>query len=91
MASTSWGTEALTLGSLMMLGGRELLREGGDDAAGEGDVAGFHGDAGVLGESLDDRQEGIGGERRGLVSLGVNDGGGGGHKRRKEQGTRVES
>jgi xylulokinase len=35
----------------------------------------FHRDARVLGESLDDRQEGIGGERGGFVGFGVDDGG----------------
>ena len=51
-----------------------ILREIGDDAAGEGDVPRFDRDAGVLGERLDDRQERIGGESGGFVGLGVDDG-----------------
>ena len=50
---------------------RKEVREGGDDAAGQGDVAELHGDAGVLGKSLNDRQKGVGGQRRSLVGLGV--------------------
>lgn len=57
----------------------EEIGELGDDAAGEGDVAGFDVDAGVFGKGLDDGQEGVGGEGGGFVGLGVDDGGSGGH------------
>ena len=52
----------------------EILREIGEDAAGERDVARLHRDARVLGERLDDWQQGIGGESGRFVGLGVDDG-----------------
>ncbi len=62
-----------------LLFGQEVGKVG-EDAAGERDVAGFHRDAGVLGEGLDDGQEGVGGEGGGFVGLGVDDGGCSGHE-----------
>jgi|GEM_PF-4920398 len=53
--------------------GREKVGEGGEDAAGEGDVARLDVDARVLGKGLHDRQERVGGERGGFVGLGVDD------------------
>ena len=58
---------------------RQILREIGDDATGEGDVPGLDRDARVLGERLDDRQKGIGRESGRFVGLGVDDGGKLGH------------
>ena len=71
------------------LGGREQIREGGEDAGGDGDVAGLDVDAGVFGEGLHDRQEGISGEGRGLVGDRVDDGGIGGHVGKNEKTERV--
>lgn len=57
-----------------LLVGREEVGEVGEDAGGDGDVAGFHVDAGLLGVGLHDRQEAVGGERGGFVGDGVDDG-----------------
>ena len=51
------------------LRGRQLLREICDDATGERDVLQLHGHARCAHESLDDRQLGIGRERRGFIDL----------------------
>src|SRR5690606_7921657 len=53
----------------------EMVRGGGEEAGGDGDVAGLDGDAGVFGVGWDERQERVGGEGRGFVGLGVDDGG----------------
>ena len=53
--------------------GRKEIGEHGEDAGGDGDVAGLDVDAGVLREGLDDRQQGIGGESGGFVSFRVDD------------------
>ena len=68
-------------GVVGLLGRGEFIREIGEDAGGDGDVAGFHVDAGLLGVGLHDRQEAVGGERGGFVGDGVDDrgSGGGGH------------
>ena len=58
----------------LLLGGEEV-GELGDDAPGEGDVAGFDVDAGGLREGLDDGQERVGGEGGRFVGVGVDDGG----------------
>ena len=60
--------------SPILCSSREILREIGNDASGEGDVAGFDRDARVLGERLDDWQKGIGRESGRFVGLGVDDG-----------------
>jgi hypothetical protein len=52
----------------------KTIRERGDDATGQRDVADLDVDPGVLGEGLHDRQEGVGGQGGGLVGLGVEDG-----------------
>ena len=62
------------------LGGREHVSKGRDDAAGEGDVARFDGDAGALGERLDDGKQRIRGEGRRFVGLRVDDGRSRGHR-----------
>ena len=57
-----------------LLAGGEAVGEGGEEASGEGDIAEFDGDASGAGEGLDDRKERVGGEERGFVCLGVDDG-----------------
>ena len=51
----------------------EPVVEHRDDAPGEGDVAGLDLDAGRRGEGLDDREERVGRQHRGLVGEGVDD------------------
>ena len=58
----------------LLLGG-EALRERGEDAAGERDVAGVDLDPRLPGEGLHDREEGGGGQGRCFVGVGVDDGG----------------
>ena len=53
---------------------RQPLREVGDDATGERDVAKLNIDAHLLREGLHHGQEGVGGERGGFVGVGVDDG-----------------
>jgi len=53
----------------------EKVREIREDATGQRDIAGFHGDARVLGEGLDNGEERVGGERWSFVRLRVDDGG----------------
>ncbi|MNS72177.1 hypothetical protein D3C72_1055780 [compost metagenome] len=57
----------------------QLLREGGEDAASQGDVAGFDGDVSRSGEGFDDRQQRVSGEGGGFVGEGIDDLGTGGH------------
>ncbi|MNO52065.1 hypothetical protein D3C76_424740 [compost metagenome] len=57
----------------------QLLREGGKDTAGQGDVASFDGDVSRSGEGFDDRQQRVGGEGGGFVGEGIDDLGTGGH------------
>ena len=59
----------------------QLLGEAGEDAPGQGNVAGFHGDISRSGEGFYDRQQGIGGEGGGFVGEGVDDLRAGGHIR----------
>ncbi|MCY1530949.1 hypothetical protein D9M68_661580 [compost metagenome] len=49
----------------------QVVREHGDDAAGEGNVAGLDRDAGGFGEGLDDGQQRTGCERRRFVGEGI--------------------
>jgi hypothetical protein len=49
------------------------LGELGQDPAGQGDVAQLHLDIGGGGEGTDDRQQRLGGQRRRLVGVGVDD------------------
>ena len=51
----------------------EALGELGQDPPGERDVAQLDLDAGGRGERLDDRQQRLGGQRRRLVGVGVDD------------------
>ena len=51
------------------LRGRELLGEAGDDATGQRDVLQLDGHACGAHEGFDDRQHGIGRERRGFIDL----------------------
>ena len=51
----------------------QFIREIGDDAAGQRDVLFFEGDAGAPGVCLENGQQGVGGEGRGLINLRVND------------------
>jgi len=53
--------------------GTQMLREVGQDAAGEGDVACLDRRAGGVGEGLDDRQQRVRGQRRRLVGVRVQD------------------
>ena len=53
---------------------RQPLREVGDDATGERDVAKLNVNTHLLREGLHHGQEGVGGERGGFVGVGVNDG-----------------
>ena len=53
---------------------RQPLREVGDDATGERDVAKLNVNTHLLCEGLHHRQEGVGGERGGFVGVGVDDG-----------------
>jgi hypothetical protein len=71
------GGESAELGERVadLLLGRKTLREGGEDAAGERDVAGVDLDSGLPGERLHDRQERRRRQRRRLVGVGVDDGG----------------
>ncbi len=55
------------------LGLGQIIGEVGDDAARERDVAELDIDAGPFGEALDDRQQGEGGQVRGLVGLRPDD------------------
>jgi hypothetical protein len=52
----------------------QALRERGQDAAGQADVAGFHGHTRGLREGLDDGQQRTGGQGRGFVGDRVDDG-----------------
>ena len=52
----------------------EKIGESGDDAPGQGDVAEFDSDPGMLCERLHDRQERIGGQGGSLVGLGIENG-----------------
>ncbi|MNV49806.1 hypothetical protein D3C71_1417740 [compost metagenome] len=45
----------------------QVIREQGQDTAGQRDVAGFHGDAGGGGVGLDDRQQRLRGQERGFI------------------------
>ncbi len=51
----------------------QILGEVGDDPAGQGDVPGFDLDPGALGEGLDDREQGVGGQCGGFVDFGPDD------------------
>ena len=53
--------------------GRQMLGKAGEDAAGQRDVSRLDDDAGGAGERLNDRQQRVGGERRGFVGVGVDD------------------
>ncbi len=56
-----------------LLGVGQQFGEGGDDAAGQRDVAGFDGDAGGAGEGLHDGQQRIGGQGGGFVGQRIDD------------------
>ncbi|MNJ65615.1 hypothetical protein D3C77_616350 [compost metagenome] len=51
----------------------QLLREGGEDTASQGNVASFDGDVSRSGEGFDDRQQRVGGEGGGFVGEGIDD------------------
>ena len=57
----------------------EEIREQRNDATRERNVASFYGDARVLGEGLDDGEQGVGRECGSFVGFGVDDGGNLGH------------
>ena len=61
--------------------GSERVGEGGEHPAGERDVAQLDLDPGDVGEGVDHREEGAGGEGGGLVGEGVDDGVAVGHGR----------
>jgi hypothetical protein len=51
----------------------QVIREIGDDPAGQGDVLGHEIDPGALGEGPEDGKQRIGGQGRGLIDGGVDD------------------
>ena len=51
----------------------EALGKLGDDAAGQGNIAGLDGDASGTGKGLNDGQQGIGCQGRGLIGQGIDD------------------
>src|SRR5690606_4093870 len=51
----------------------QQVRELREDAAGQRDVAGFHGDAGGSGERGDNRQQRLGGQERRFIGQRVDD------------------
>ena len=62
---------AQVVGDSLLVG--QIVGEVGDDAAGQRDVPGLQLDARTLGESLENREQGVGGEVGRLVGFGVND------------------
>ena len=75
----------LVLVVVLALTGLQALGKAGEDAAGEGDVAGLNRERGGLGEGLYDGQQRIGGQGRGFIGQRVDDLGAHGDPRKKSR------